>query len=136
MTDVTLDLHAAVYDALIANTLVGSLVDDRIYDRPPKGATFPYVSFGPVNALTDDADCITGYEVAMQIDVWSRAAGSVEAKQVADAVRRALVGDGGLDLTDNALVVLVHRVTRVMRDPDGITTHAAINFTALVEQGA
>jgi hypothetical protein len=135
MTDVSLELQGAIYTALANNTAVGGLVADRIYDRVPKAREFPYVSFGPVSALSDDADCITTYELTVQIDAWSRTVGSVECKQIADAVRRAL-GVDGLTLTNNALVVFEHRVTRYLSDPDGLTTHAAITFTAFVEQGA
>lgn len=134
MTDVTLDLQKAVYDALIANTLVGSLVGDRIYDQVPEARTFPYVSFGPFSAFSDDPDCITGYEITMQIDAWSRAYGSTEVKQVADAVRRTIGDD--LTLADNALVTVDHRITRYINDADGLTKHAVITFTALIEQGA
>jgi hypothetical protein len=69
----------------------------------------------------------------MQLDAWSRAVGFPEVKRVADAVRAAL-HDYELPLSDNALVSLLHRQTRVLRDPDGLTNHAVVEIVALVEQ--
>ena len=134
MTDVSLELQGEIYDSLRTNAGLISEVGARIRDRPEKSIAFPYVSFGPVTAVSDDADCITAYELDVQIDVWSRAVGSVECKTIADLVRIAVL-DGSISLTDNALVMIEHRSTRYLDDPDGITHHAAISFTAVIEQG-
>ena len=72
-------------------------------------------------------------EITFQIDAWSRAVGFPEVKRIAEQVRRALT-DSDLELTDNAMLSLEHSQTRMMRDPDGLTNHAAVVFTAFVEQ--
>jgi hypothetical protein len=133
MTDVVSELQGALYDRLRATGGVTALVGTRIYDRVPPSPTFPYVSFGPSQAVSDDADCITAYEVSVQIDVWSRTVGRVEASQIADAVRRAILG-ADMTLTTNALVMIEHRDTRIFRDPDGQTNHAVLIFSASVEE--
>lgn len=132
MADALLELQGAVSQALMAAPAVQALVASRIYDRVPKDAGFPYVSFGPADASSDDADCVEGLDVSFQIDVWSRAVGFPEAKQIAGAVRAAL-HEAELILGEAALASLRHRQTRVMRDPDGLTSHAALTFEALVE---
>jgi hypothetical protein len=126
------ELQGAVYSRLTTYAGVTALVGTRVYDRVPSDAALPYISFGPVTATSDDADCIDGLSISMQIDVWSTEPGYVEAQAIAGAVRAALGGDD-LTLVSNALVTIEHRQTRLMRDPDGLTSHAAISFDAFVE---
>lgn len=133
MKSPSLELQGAIVERLKAFPSLMALVQERIYDDVPTAATFPYVSWGPDQSVQDDADCITGFEVSIQIDAWSRKRGLPEVKAVAEAVRAAL-HDYELDLTENALVSLQHTSTQNLRDPDGLTNHAIIQFTALVEQ--
>lgn len=133
MTSPTLELQGAIVTRLKAQPAVTALIGQRIYDAVPAQPVFPYVSFGPSDELTEDAECIDGFEISMQIDVWSRSVGFPEARQIADAVRQALHGYE-LNLTSNALVTFQHRITRMFRDPDGLTNHAALTFTSFTEQ--
>lgn len=133
MASPELELQGAIVGRLKADAGVIALVGTRIYDPVPSTQTFPYVSFGPRDSLSDDADCITGFEITMQIDAWSRTSGFKEALQIADAVRTCLAGYE-FTLTVNAAVLFEHRVTRTFRDPDGITSHAALTFTGFVEK--
>ncbi|MDQ0996879.1 hypothetical protein QFZ34_002061 [Phyllobacterium ifriqiyense] len=133
MTSPVLELQAAIVARLKANATVNGLIGGRVYDAVPANPTFPYVGFGPADELSDDVDCITGFEITMQIDCWSRAVGFPEVRRISDAVRAALV-DTDLTITDNAIVYFTHRITRVFRDPDGSTSHAALTFSAFAEQ--
>jgi hypothetical protein len=133
VTSPSLELQGAIVARLKQDPAVAALVGDRIYDDVPGTAVFPYVSLGPSAELSDDVDCIVGFEITFQIDAWSRAVGSPEVRRVADAVRRALTG-ADITLADNALLSFEHRQTRVIRDPDGLTSHAAIAFDGFAEQ--
>jgi len=133
MTSPTYELQGQIVTLLKASTELTTLIGGRIYDRVPESPTFPYVSFGPSDEVSDDADCIDGFEVTMQLDVWSRAVGFPECRRIVDAVRKALPEDGVL-LADNALVTFNHRISRMFRDPDGLTSHGAMTFEAFVEQ--
>ena len=133
MTSPTYELQRRIVTLLKASPELNALIGGRIYDRVPDSPTFPYVSFGPSDEVSDDADCIDGFEVTMQLDVWSRAVGFPECRRIVDAVRKALPEDGIL-LADNALVTFNHRISRVFRDPDGLTSHGAMTFVAFVEQ--
>lgn len=132
MTSPTLELQGAIIAALKASPGVSAMVGARVYDSVPDRVDFPYISLGPTDETSDDADCIDGFEMSLQIDCWSRAVGFPEVRKVADAVRQALKPD--MTLTDNALVYLNHLVTRTFRDPDGLTSHAAMTFEAFAEQ--
>lgn len=133
MTSPTLELQGAVAARLKAQSAMAALVSQRVYDVVPADPVFPYISFGPSDEVTVDAECIEGIEVSLQIDAWSRAPGFPEVRKIADAVRRT-IHRHEFNLPDNALVLFEHRVTRMFRDPDGLTSHAAMTFTAFVEQ--
>lgn len=131
------ELRAAVITRLKADEGVKSFVVSRVYDRPPGGTlTPPYITMGPSDALTDDADCIDGLEVTMQIDCWSwgsnEAYGSAEVSKLSGAVRAAL-HEAEIALPTNALAILRHRITRYQRESDGVTNRAIVSITAFVE---
>lgn len=136
-----LELQGAIVARLEADAAVNALVNGRVYDAVPPdedriagtGEAFPYVSLGPSDDISDDADCVTGLRISVQIDCWSRAVGFPEVKALSDAVRRAL-HEYDLPLADNALVYIRHNQTRTFRDPDGQTSHAAMEFSVFIEQ--
>jgi hypothetical protein len=135
--DPTYELAAAVIARLKADAAVSGFVGTRIYDRPPDGTVLsPYISFGPSDATTDDAECIDGLEISMQIDCWSWGSGeafsSAEVRKIAGAVRASL-HDAEFELAQNALVTIRHRITRYQRESDGVTNRAIITITAFVE---
>lgn len=136
--DPVFELKKALIDRLKATAAVTALVPAiRIYDRPPDGTkTSPYISFGPSDATTDDAECIDAQEVTFQIDIWSwgagEAFGSAEVTKIAGAVRTAL-HEAEFALDVNALATLTHRITRYQRESDGATNRAIVSITAMVE---
>jgi hypothetical protein len=132
MTEPSLALQGAVVGRLKADTAVGALVGDRIYDRVKEGPTFPYIAWGDDQVLDDSTDCHDDVEVFTTLHIWSRTVGRVEAKQIAQAVRASL-HDQEFTLTDNALIVMMHDSTRILRDPDGLTSHAVIVFRSLIQ---
>lgn len=133
MTSPTLELQAAIVTRLKTDPVVTAIVAGRVYDSVPANPVFPYISLGVADLVSDDVDCIDGFEISIQIDAWSRAVGFPEVRRIADAIRRAL-HTGEIALADNALVSFRHRVTREMRNPDGLTSHAAVTFEAFAEQ--
>lgn len=136
------DLIKAAIEALKAAPALVPLVGDRIYDRPSDkaaaltGIASPYISMGPTSMAPAYADCSDAVEVTMQFDIWSWGGGeafsSAECRTVLEAVRKTL-HQAELILEDNALPILVHELSRVLRDADGVTNHGVIQFTATVE---
>lgn len=107
---------------------------DRIYDNPPDGAAFPYVSFGPSDVIEDDAECITGRIETIQLDCWSRAQGRFqEVKNLADAVKKALHEYEG-EMSVNALVEMRVIGLRFFKDPDNITAHGVVTVECTLEE--
>lgn len=135
--DPVYELKAAIISRLKGDAVVASFVGNRVYDRPTTGTLSPpYISMGPWDATSDDAECIDGLEITGQIDCWSwganEAFGSAEAMKLSGAVRRCL-HEVEFNLSTNALATISHRITRYQRESDGATNRAIISVTAFVE---
>ena len=128
----SLDLQGAINTVLRSNPTVNQRVGQRIYDRVPPNAVFPYISLGLAEELEDEADCIDGLEIFLDIDVWSQAQGRVEASNIAGTIRKTL-RNAHLVLPDHKFVELHFRDMRVLRDRDLITTHIVLTWRAWVE---
>lgn len=139
------ELQLAALNKLRQTTALVAMVGSKIFDRVPEktaggvivpDVASPYISFGPVSVTPDDVECSDGEEITFQIDVWSwgsgLAYGSVEARQIAGLVKKAL-HKADLTLAVNAFVSIEHVLTRYLRESDGKTNHAAIQFTAIIE---
>lgn len=129
------DLQKLIYDTLKANTAVMVLVNG-VYDSVPSspwGAKEGYISFGPVDVVEDDAECIIGGIHSVQIDCWSRKVGAVHCKQIVDAVKAAL-HEKDLQLLSDGLVQMRITMRRVFRDPDGLTYHGVVTVEADIEE--
>lgn len=134
MASPDLELQGAIVARLKNYAPLTALVGQKIYDRPPAAAQEPYVDIGEAQSLRADAECVDGQEVYLTLHAWSTYAGGfMEVKQVADAVVQAL-HQYPLALPTNRLVSINHRNTMTFRDPDGITSHAAIRFIAFTER--
>ena len=137
MADPSHEVQQRVISRLRNYAPLQALVGQRVYDAVPSSggqvtATFPYISMGPRQVIEDDADCIEGYEVYLQLDAWSRAPGFAEVSAIAQAVRKAL-RDYDLPLAVNAQVLFEHQFTNFQMDPDGLTRRAIISMRALVD---
>lgn len=134
MISPVLELQRAIVPRLKTYAPLSELIGARVYDHVPDVEDWkdPYVSLGAASELDAGHECIDAVSVMLRIDAWSRAIGYGEVQKVADAVKRALNG-AELELSENALVEIRWRRTDRMRDPDGLTSHAVIEFTAEIE---
>ncbi|MGF7005799.1 DUF3168 domain-containing protein [Aminobacter sp. BE322] len=130
---VAVALQKLVHDALRADTAVAAQIAGRVYDRVPEAPAFPYVSFGAYDFVADDAECIYAGEHTLQVDIWSRAVGRVQAKQITDAVRRTVHGYEA-DMGAFGLVEMRAAFAQVIGDPDGVTSHGIVTVTAMIEE--
>ena len=133
MASPSLELQGAIVARLKASAGLTALVSGRVYDAVPSNPLFPYITVGEGDETSDDVDCVDGFEISLDIDVWSRAVGFPEAKRISDEVRKALKTPD-LTIPTNAMVYFRHRQTRFLRDPDGLTSHAVMTFEAFAEQ--
>lgn len=134
-------INAALTVLRADSTLTGLVPATRFYDRVPEkpAPAMPYVSIGPTSSLPDDFDCLDGEEISFQLDVWSQGANeaysSAECRRIVDQVKR-LLHNAELSLSVNAVASLQLELKRIVRDPDGVTNHGILQFTAVVETPA
>lgn len=128
MSDPSLLLQGAIVAALKASPAVAG---GRIYDSVPPSPSFPYVTIGLSDTVGDDNECWDASECNVQVHVWSRAVGMPEAKGIAAMVRDRLTTE--FSLTDFRVVNAQYVTTRYLRDPDGLTTHAVVELTYLID---
>lgn len=133
MKSATNELQTVIVHTLKADADVAGIVEGRVYDDVPADAEFPYISLGPMISGTTLADCFEIDDISVQIDAWSRDTGSTEMRELADAARRALT-KADFELGNNGLITFNHERTRELRDPDGLTSHAVIEFETSVER--
>ena len=126
-------LRAAIHDALAADAPLAALLGGaKVYDEPPKGAAFPYVTLGEARVADFSAGAERGEEHRLTLHGWSRQGGHREAHLIAGALLQAL-DDAPLALTDHRLVNLRFALADVRRESDGRTYHALVRFRAVTE---
>ncbi|WSG73098.1 DUF3168 domain-containing protein [Rhizobium beringeri] len=129
------ELQKLLYDTLRATTAIMALVGG-VYDRVPTdpyAGKNAYISFGPSDVVDDSADCSVSGTHSFQVDVWSKAVGQVEAKNIVDLIYRTL-HEAELVLSVNALAEIRVDFRRVFTDSDGLTTHGVVSVTASIEE--
>jgi len=138
LTDPGLDLQGAIVAALKLDAGVKALVQAGVYDIVPRAADgtpnvdFPYVAVGDTQFLPELGEATDAGETVITLHCWSRAVGFPEVRKIARAVTAAL-HDMPLVMATGELQSLLLKSTRVLRDPDGLTSHAVLTFSALTD---
>jgi len=131
--DAQLPLQAAIVAVVKASDVLKGLVADRIYDRVPTdtagkvSATFPYLSFGPFSTDGLGGSCDTGQDIYVQIDGWSRAVGTVEAKRINAALMAVLLAPFPVEGFQITLARLAMPMT-VQPGRDGLTSQSILRL--------
>jgi len=127
------ELQKAVYGALVADTGLAALLGGAwVYDEVPRGAAFPYVTFGPSAVRDWSAGTETASEHVFTLRVWSKHGGEREVHRILEAIRAAL-HDASLSLDGFRLVNLRHETSDTAREADGETHRGTARFRAVVE---
>lgn len=130
MSDPAYALQVALVAAIKA---LGTAAGQNVFDQPPTSNPFPRVTVGEGQSVDNSVPgCYDGTESFLQVDVWSRANGYPQVKQIASAIRDRL-HDGALTLNGHTLELLRVQSTDYSRDPDGITSRARLLVRALTQ---
>src|SRR3954471_14843405 len=109
-------LRAAIHHALAANASLASILGGaKVYDEPPRAASFPYVTLGETRIADFSAGGEPGQEHQLTLHAWSRQGGHKQAHEIAGALLQAL-DDASLTLTDHALINLRFSVADIRRE--------------------
>jgi hypothetical protein len=127
------ELQKAVYAALKDDgALVALLGGQRVYDDVPRGAAFPYVTFGSATVRDWSTGTETGCEHLITLRAWSKAGGEKEVHLVLEAIRAAL-HEAALTLDAHRLVNLRYEASDTLRGTDGETYQGVARFRAVTE---
>jgi hypothetical protein len=130
------DLQKAVVALLTANADIQSLLGTapRIYEEvPTPPVTFPYIVVGSGQVLDASVEDSTQIDVIVTINVWSKAPGFAEAKQIAAVIKVALhERQASLALQECSCSAMRFQSAHDQRDPDGISKQIIMSFKAHV----
>ena len=125
--DPSVEVHRAVRLALISESTVTDVIPaDRVFDSVNPNPTFPYMKVSVDDATEDDDGCGRSWRVAVNVHTWSRAVGTIQAKQINATVRTAL--DGVSSVTGFDLNFVQFAGSRVLEETDGRTTHGVVTY--------
>lgn len=127
-----LDLQAGLLAYLRAQASLAVWLGSpaRVYDQPPTGVLYPYVSFGRVSAQSIGGVDAEVTEQALNLMCVSRFDGSEEVKVMAAELRVLL---DGASLEVAGLVSLRVTYVDVFRSADQRTTYALVRVRAVTE---
>ena len=120
---IQIDIQQGIYDVLSAG------LSYPVFDDVPQDFEgFPYVTIGDTTFGEFSSDIKSGFDITATIHVWSRYAGSKEAKEIQGEIY-TLLHRQNLPLTgDYGISGITFDFSQVMLDPDGLTRHGVIRF--------
>lgn len=98
----------------------------EVYDNVPTNASFPYVTFGNITALTAASKDIRFFEYSVTLHVWDRSNGTISVRNIMSDIT-ADIDNTTLALTGNNPAAYFQSAT-VIKDPDNITNHGVLRF--------
>lgn len=133
MRDASYNLQRALYAWLRSDGGLKTLLGDppRIYDAPPLGAVFPYVTIGEARERPL-AGIDGGLEHELRFYAFSKYAGRREVKRIISAIYDALQ-DATFTLEDHHLISLRFVFSDVFARQDGESFSAVTRFRAVTQ---
>jgi len=125
------ELQKTIYAALNGDSVLTSTLGASVHDEIPQGTAYPIVQIGEDTALDYSVKDEVGSETTVVIHVWSRVAGSAQAKNIMDRVHTVL-HDSNLTVTGFNLINMRMEFSDTIRDPDGLTRHGVMRFRAVI----
>ncbi|MGC1504854.1 MAG: DUF3168 domain-containing protein [Sulfitobacter sp.] len=126
-------LQKAVYDALIADSVLGAIVGSAIYDAVPTG-TLPLIYVRLGSEEVKDASDVSGSGAVHRftVSVITSGPGFAQAKEAAAAISDVL-HDGHLTMTRGRLVGLRFERAKAVRVEAAATRQIDLRFAARVQ---
>ncbi len=126
-------LQMAIYKTLAENSEITTrLGAARVYDRVPRNATFPYITFGRTRVLDWSTSTEQGEEHTLSLHVWSREKGRQFVLKTMDAIVRAL-DHAPLNVMDHHVISFQHERSEAVLEADRRTHHGMMRFRVITE---
>ena len=87
------DVQTRVFTVLTATSALTALLANgagSILDHVPTGTAFPYVVLGAAHSVPSDTQGVSGNEVTLTLDTYSRATGTEETRRIMSRIYDAL----------------------------------------------
>lgn len=126
-----LPLQQAIYDTLTGDaTLMGMVTG--IYDRPPQGSAFPYITLGDTDVADWSTKTTAGTEHRSTLHAWSREGGRAQAAAIMERLH-TLLHQGTMIVPGQSMVSCRFLSSSLVLENDGWTYHGAVHFRARLE---
>jgi hypothetical protein len=133
-----LALQKALRARLAATSAVTALVPaTSILDRNERPVPVPSIILGDTQVLDEETSMTRAHQrIFHTLHVWKRETGTDGVKAICWEIRRAvhagrLALEGGFHCADMRVQDI-----RILRDPDGVTTHGVVTVNALISGAA
>ena len=122
-------LQSSIYTALNVSAITSTL-SCGVYDEVVEGNSYPFITLGEETAIDYSTNNLVGAETTINVHIWSRYKGSKQTKEIMDKVHD-LLHDVRLTVSGVNLINLRFEYSDILREPDGITRHGVISFSAI-----
>lgn len=119
-------LQGAIYSALSTDLTV------PVFSNVPDNEPGPYVVIGEMSVQEWGTDGRTGYQITAGVDVWQQGTSMVSVRTIMDQIIDSLDRRDLPSSTDYSCIGLDFENSTLVRDPDGVTMHGTVNFTAYI----
>jgi hypothetical protein len=126
MTIALWPLQQALYAKETADTALMSLVTG-VFDEVPEGQAYPYVTFGSITEVVQDAHNQRGLAADVVNHVWSKYRGFRQAAEILTALD-AVLDRQPLTVTGFKDVSIAHQQHTELRDPDPDIRHINVTY--------
>lgn len=134
MSDPQEALQRALRRALVESGELSGLIGARVYDDVPASAQFPYITIGEIQSLDASAGSVQGTEAFIDVHLWSRGVGRIEARRMLSAVSSVLHLAEPPMTGGHRIIEMTVQSARIYLDEDGRTSHGIVAIRALTEQ--
>jgi hypothetical protein len=127
------ELQNAIFATLGADAaLIAALGANRIFDRPPANAVFPYIGFGRTSVYDWTTGAEKETEQLFTLHIWSKAKGDKETLEIME-LARARLDDTSLTLEGGLSVKIRLEFAEPRYDEDLAVHHGLLRFRAVTE---
>lgn len=119
-------LQGAIYSALSTDLTV------PVFSNVPDNEPGPYVVIGDMSVSEWGTDARTGSQITAGVDVWQQGTSMVSVRTIMDQIIDSLDRRDVPASTDYECIGLDFENSTLVRDPDGVTMHGTVNFTAYI----
>lgn len=85
------ETQKAVYEKLTGDTTLMAMITG-VFDHVPERSEFPYVTVGDIRANDNSVKAAQGYQLDLNINVYSRGKGRKEVLEIMSKIQEVLVG--------------------------------------------